>query len=156
MKSNEEKEIFYDVSFLKQQFGQLKEAEDFVLTPLLDCFFYKWVYSLPDKVISDIRRKREQRGEEFYCVVDRKIVKIEVYGRDIDVEDADESWYMANSIHFKGREEQANKTFSRFKRFVERNNLEEFVSFSCEELQKGKVHHLSGKMIDFYFRGKEK
>jgi len=156
MLSNEEKEEVYNIPSLKEQFRQLKNMNDFILTPLLACFFYRWIDNLPDELITDIRKESRERNEAFYCAVEGKIVKIDVQGRDIDVEDADESWFMAENIYFKGREEQVNKIFGRFKGFVGRSNLEAMIYFSREELAKGKTHHLSSEMLNFYFgRGKK-
>ncbi len=144
---------------LKEKFPQLKDLEDSTLSPILEVAINKWLEQIPDSVVSDIERLPKQDyfspNDSYNCVVDGKIVQVNVSRRDIDVCDEDESWYMCSRVSFDRDRAGSKALFERFSDFIGRQRLEELVSMSKTKLEKGKTYHLSSEMCDFYLRGAE-
>ena len=142
---------------LREQFPQLRDLQDLTLFPILDIAFNEWLKQIPDSVVSDIKRQSKQDyfspHDSYNCVVDGKIVQVNVSGSDIDVCDEDEFWYMNSEVSFDGDEVASRRLFERFSEFVGKQRLESLVSKSKEELEKGKTYHLSSEMRDFYLHG---
>lgn len=142
----------YAADDLKRSFPKLASENNFTLVPLLESLFQKWIGEIPNSVVSDVTKGEEaERGEFYYCVVDGKIVDVSVSGIDIDVEDQDESWYMAKQIFFYGKnKEKTEVLFQHFNQFAGGQKLEELVKSARELLKKGKTLHLDRDMSIFY------
>ncbi|GEM_PF-1899687 len=142
---------------LKEQFPQLKDLQDLTLSPILEIVFNEWLKQMPDSAVSDIKELPKQDyfspNSYYHCVVDGKIIQMNVFGRDIDVCDEDESWHMVSEVSFGGDEVASKQLFEKFDDFIGRQRLEELVSLSKRELEKGKTYHLSSEMRDFYLCG---
>ena len=147
----------YTPKNLREQFPQLKDLQDLTLFPILEVTFSKWLKEVPDSVVSDIKRLPKHDcfspHNSYTCVVNGKIVQVNVSGSDIDVCDEDEFWYMNSRISFDGDEVASKKLFERFSDFVGKQRLEGLVSMSKIELEKGKTYHLSPEMCKFYLQG---
>ncbi len=149
--------LTYNPKNLKEQFPQLGHLKDSTLFPILDTAVNGWLKQMPDSVVSDIKILTKHDYSfpynSYNCVVNGKIVSINISCCDIDICDEDEFWYMASNVHFSGDEAATTNLFERFREFVERQGLENLVSKSKEELKKGKTYHLSCEMCNFYLEG---
>lgn len=147
----------YTPKNLREQFPELKGLQDLTLFPILDVAFNKWIEQIPDSVATDMKKLPKNNyfspHESYGCVVDSKLVQVNVSGSDIDVCDEEEFWFMYSRISFDGDELASKRLFERFSEFIGRQKLEELVVMSKTELEKGKTYHLSPETCSFYLRG---
>ncbi len=145
----------YGTKDLKGQIPGLDKVREFTLTPLLEVIFHRWIEQLPKgPVVTHVVRQNEvcYPRESYTCVVDGKAVKVTRNGVDIDVMDDDESWYAVGSVSFSGPKGPVAKLAVAFKDFSGSQGLDEIVRAAAKELRKGKTYHLSGEMLEFYFK----
>ena len=152
----------YGPKNLKEQFKELERLHDSTLIPIINRVTDNFLSDLnhnPSRYNISDAKNVEQLGEGlqkyisggYNLVIDGKIVSMTVHRINIDDEDDDEYWWMANMIDFEGNEERSNRLVEHFKRFVGQQKLDELIRAAAEELQKGKTHHLNKEMRDFYF-----
>lgn len=148
----------YETRNMKRQFAELKQIKDYVLVPIFDVLFHKWIENVPKvPLVSDFQKECSERfyhkNERYFFVVDGKLVKVNISVADIEHDEAeDEFWYMVNQVSFQGNDEASQKLYANFKGFIKKQSLDELVKASKEELSKGKAHLLSPEMYNFYFR----
>lgn len=152
----------YKIIDLKKQFPNLEQQKDFTLTPIFEVVakcFYNDLISNPSKYrISDIQRIKSTEdglwkylGGKHNLIIDGKITSMTIYEANIDAVDDDEYWWMADRVSFEGNEAGVNELIGHINNFVKQQNLDVLVGVAAKELEKGKTHHLSVDMAEFYF-----
>ncbi len=139
----------YDTQDLKDAFPQLQGVEDYVLIPLFDTVFGRWVKQAKDGTVVTDALELDSRTRCF--VVEGKLVELAVSMTDIDYDDEDESWWKVSDLHLDGDARAASCLRERIHTFVSGQNLGALVRAAGASLKQGKTYHLREDVNHFYF-----
>ena len=154
MRRNDTSFPSYEAGNLREQISNLRGTEDFVLIPLLEVVFQEFLKKRNwPATVTDCQKVCGgwHDAPKYILVVDGKAVIVGACERDIDTEDDDESWTMAQRIYFEGDHQAARVLHREFQKFIVAQGLRLLMKKARAELRKGKTYHLHSSMSDFYF-----